>query len=339
MSTIIFCLSYLNIEKTEFIVKTMGAKMCLVLTNIDSIYEYFKQYRPDINIIYYEPVPFIHKKEWNWFIKLFKYIPIILFRKEKWKSYYDMSNIKEVYLFNFAYCEFECWFIKYLYQRHGIIVHYDRETSLENLTKFRLNYYVEFIIQIVYGIRLESLTYETNNNKILNIPTPFFLRTISADCSVIQHKKIIKADILYPVVLLIGTIVKENYVTKKEYIYKTDKLIQYLIEKFGKDSIFIKCHPRYNIKYSLEKSLNEIDSKIPGEIIIKKSNVIIGYNSTLISKSASFHKTTISLINYYNSAKQLKIDFKKNIESKLYSNKFKVFYPHDISELDEIIKQ
>lgn len=97
------------------------------------------------------------------------------------------------------------------------------------------------------------------------------------------------------VILLTGSVVGTNQVSKEEYEIKTRKLIEYI----GSKNIVCKCHPRFSDETDEEKELPHIPSFVPLEFLLPYYNTFIGYNSTILNQATSLGKTAISLIDYY----------------------------------------
>lgn len=342
---IIFCLSYLNIPITIKLIEKFGIDKCIIITNIESIKKFFGIfYNKKIILFTKKPSNYSYfykfKNPLKYFYKLFFSFYYII----KYSKLFSKLANKKIYFFLTTFGRFESFLINILSRNNKI--YYKEATKLNHLerdTKIRskLN---EKTIKLVFGVEVDAL--KKGNETIYKISNEFLTKINSRKLNICYDinnigEKVIKKFRLgrKKILFLAGNTVKSNFVNENEYVSKTDKLLKYLVGKYGKNEIAIKLHPRFNDKYSFEKTLYEIPKHIPVNLIYSNLNLIIGYASSVLFEAANNGSITISTIDYYQPKNtQTKTYYKKYLENNL-KEEAKINYFKNLNELEDNLSE
>ncbi|MCF7804205.1 MAG: hypothetical protein K9N46_07950 [Candidatus Marinimicrobia bacterium] len=339
---IIFCLSYLNIPITLQLIENYGADRSLVITNNDSLFEFFS-YLYGEQILFSTEKPSKYAEFYNQInpIKGSLYFLISWVNRIKYKKIFLSISDKDVYFFIKGYAIFEAFIVKLLSKNNEIF--YKRSVDLSQLKGYEtvLVKIQKKLIKAFYGVEVDVLNnadrplFALSNEFLNNIKVNFF--ELPDNIQRVKKPIIDKFDIgKYKGVLLSGNTVDENFVQKNDFVKNNDKLIKYMMKKFGKNNLALKLHPRYNTKYSKEHQLPEINKVIPVSLIADSFDFIIGYASAALFETANNGGLSISTLEYF---EPISTNMKNKYIDYLHNNLIKgnnIYYFKNLQELENI---
>lgn len=268
----------------------------LVLTDQPNIEKFFN-FLPLNNVdIYYLPSSY----------KIFSFD---LYKAKKYIKELLLNNsIRKVHIFHQAYGGFYNWIV-YAANKLHIEIEYNRVLKDQQYPPANKSLHVlKEKIKYAYLFKTDVHILDRGNKTLMPKLSKAFYRknnvcevAIKVNTDVVDNvsKFIIKRLNIEltssSVILLTGSVVGTNQVSKEEYEIKTRKLIEYI----GSKNIVCKCHPRFSDETDEEKELPHIPSFVPLEFLLPYYNTFIGYNSTILNQATSLGKTAISLIDYY----------------------------------------
>jgi hypothetical protein len=209
-----------------------------------------------------------------------------------------------VYFFFVAYGIIESYAIKILSRKNKIFYKKSVDTShfkKTNSIKSKLwKLYLGFMLGIQFNPRL------IDDNLVFAVSDEFLSQLNVQDIVLLDNIEHVKKRIIDQyhlsnkrVLFTVGGVVEDNLVKKEEYVHKNDILIRYLSDKYGRDQIALKMHPRYTHLFSDEVKFNTIPNYIPGNLIIDNFEIIIGYSSAILFEAANLGKKVYSTLKYF----------------------------------------
>jgi len=209
-----------------------------------------------------------------------------------------------VYFFSVAYGIIESYAIKILSRKNKIFYKKSVDTShfkKTNSIKSKLwKLYLGFMLGIQFNPRL------IDDNLVFAVSDEFLSQLNVQDIVLLDNIEHVKKRIIDQyhlsnkrVLFTVGGVVEDNLVKKEEYVHKNDILIRYLSDKYGRDQIALKMHPRYTHLFSDEVKFNTIPNYIPGNLIIDNFEIIIGYSSAILFEAANLGKKVYSTLKYF----------------------------------------
>lgn len=265
----------------------------------------------------------------------------VIASKKRLMFVYAKYKISKLIFFHAEFGGVINWFIKKISIR--IPIYYCKIFDSPHLPKASyIKSLKEKLKQIIYwGMNMDMLK---GSVIIPSLPKSFFKNIHAHNITIKINYHIINTElntvfdslnIKSSFVLLTGSVVESGSVEISEYIRGIEEIITLL----GSNNIVSKCHPRFSKLYGKESSLKQIPSYIPGNLIINRFDVFIGYRSTLLVEAAAAGKLVISLLYYLRPAN---IEALHNMHSFLnnrLNNRGVIYYPKNISELKKIISQ
>ncbi|MCI6160907.1 MAG: hypothetical protein MR681_06190 [Prevotella sp.] len=247
-------------------------------------------------------------------------------------------NIHDIFFYHTEYGEAANWLLLYFRDKANIYFSspfgsfplsktYSLKSLLMNLKRY-----------VLYGYFSDMLV--SGNRVIPSLPKAFY-KKIKAKRKNITVKQNLVNSAVFPLVknigscrdtvLLVGGIDCTGIDTTK-YLDVENQIIKAI----GIERIVIKCHPRFNDLYGLEKDLPAIPSYIPMNLLIPFFRCFVGYGSTVLSEAAKLGVKSISTINII-PAKSKSESIKKVLDMKL-SNKGIIYYPENVNKLKELLQ-
>lgn len=339
-SSIIFCLSYLEIPWTLQLIERSKPRNVLVISNIENILKQIKEIYPSIQTLSTQHVivPNLNKNIFNFLLQIIKTQKV---KRDFFDQFHKIKGV-DVYFFFVAFGIFEAWVITILSKTNSI--YYKPEIDISyfyknNSIKSIINNY---IYKINYKINFKLLKF---NNDQYHAVTEDFLKKIHAEniklpdnLNKVKSRVIKRYRIETDKLLLLKSLyIKNNGISENEFIEKNDKLINYLIKFIGENNIRFKNHPRYSNISKLENKLSKIPSYISGNLILDMFSVVIGDISSMIYEAANSNVLAISTLEYYYSRTEFIENYKLYFTKNLNKGK-KVYYIKQISDLDKILK-
>lgn len=324
---LILCNTNLAVTTVVCQIKLQPEKEFLILTDQTNIFLFFKTLAlPNITLIHI-----------NSSFGLKDIISLIR-TKLKIKKIINKFGIEGCYMYHQAFGDLYNWAIHYCH-KIGLPITYFRQLS--EIKHPKASFSLEtiklyFKYNVLYSCNIEVI--DRGNNHLIPKLSKSFIKDNDIQEKQYQiNKDVIKniANILITklninissnkVILLTGSVMATNQVTKEEYALK----IKELIEHIGKDNVICKCHPRFNDETELEKMLPHIPGFIPMEFLLEYFNVFIGYNSTILIEAANNKKKAISLINYFKPT-----NYQRRDRWFSYFGKSKIIYPQQIKDIE-----
>lgn len=318
---VVICNTNMAVPSAISLINALSGRHIVLLSDIENILQLFKEFNyPNVDVIEYSNGS--RTGIWSPRRKIMKAM----------KPY----EVEKIYFYHFDFGGLANWYLKKMSKTAEIIFCklFDRE-PYETIPFWKcaykkLNEYVR------YGIWMD-----VHDGGIPSAPKSFYEKISAKTISVEIDKNALKTAVSRldipivscPILFLTGSVVMGGNV--EEHIY-TEK-VNAIIQRLGKDKLIAKCHPRCHDQFGEEKELKAIPDYIPGNLILYSFNVIIGYNSLLISEAARLNKTAISLLNIVPS-----INDKRRTGSIRYLEERleglgKIYYPSTIDELEKIV--
>lgn len=332
---IIFCLSYLEVADAITIIERSAGDY-LVVTSNKNIYNYFSFVFDQTRILLLnkEPLAFSRSP-----IKMINCIRRLNAEKRKtWKMFakYEGCN---VYFFCVAFCELEAWVVKRLTIKNKVFYKPEVDMTCHKVKYKFKSIGIMILIWFLYGIKVNPIWVDC---RFFYSVAKYFVKNeiISKYNSEINKdavNKVLDIEIgAREILLLAGNDVGDGFVEKEEYMTKMDELIDFLIDRFGKDRIAIKPHHSVDILYSQrERELYCIPKYLPGILVYPFVKYVIGYVSLGLSEAASEGKISISLLRYMASRQEHEMgDWKRNMDNNALNP---ILYPESISMIASII--
>lgn len=327
---VIFCLSYLSVPQTLSIIEEKSDSDFLIITYLEGLYNFFAG-------LYSSPkVKLIDNYSYYNLTAITRYFEIRRLRKALVKELKDLGGI-EVYFFFEGYALFEASVINKL--NGSVKIYYSKSVSVDHAKgNFSLRCFVKkMIANLVYSVDFKPNT----NGKYCNIYFKDEFYSQFEKIHVHPRKALSKNILGQPlnlkdrrIILFVGGDVDEGFVYMPEYIEKMDLLIK----RIGSTKIALKSHPRYPKKYSMENTVFEIPSYVPGNMIMNNFDFIISYSSAVLFEAANEGKISISLLDYFNcTSESVRRNFKTYLSNNLVIDK-EIKYPTNLSEIVRIIK-
>ena len=335
---IIFCLSYLSINQTIFLIEKHGVNNVIVVTSNRRV-ESFLQLIYDENIIFFSNSSsmLLPKKAHQFILFPLRVLDVLIKKKKAWR-YFKVVKNRNVYFFFNSAGFFHAWLIHKLSKNNTL--YYKENLNLDNFKQLATregNLNVEFI-KLLYNEEVIPLnqqfgiTYKMSE-KYLN---KCAVQTLDIDHSSDEISSIISSKVDFPngEILYLPPLIDEVKVSSSLYINFVDTIIDYCRSENIK--IHLKRHPRSLEKYSKENQIFEIPIHFP-------ANCLVDYKLTISLASATLFEianrggVAISLIKIL-----MKDDLNliKSTMDYLNSNldvEKEIFYPEDIKELKELI--
>jgi len=334
---IIFCLSYLSVPNTISIIEAANDDY-LIVTSQPSIATFFHRLYSSEKIIKLDFVPLLSK---NPFQLVWNILMVVQYKKKIWLRFKGYEHVN-VYSFSIAFCEFESWLIQKLSVNNNIF--YKPAVNIGNLEQdssfyAKLNVWLR---QLIYSISFHPVigpgsTYYTVSDQYLSEigATDFDLPANSGVLDVLDKKIMsILGDAKNARILILcgGTVGFEC--EKEEYIHKMDALIDFLVEKYGYESLAIKAHPRLPDYHSKENSLKKIPTDIAANLIISHFDMVIGYATATLIEAANSGIKSISLLKLIEPKVQRTQSY--YINYLVRNAKEKIYFPTMIEDMVEV---
>ncbi|MBR2154097.1 MAG: hypothetical protein IJ901_05735 [Bacteroidaceae bacterium] len=262
-----------------------------------------------------------------------------IYEKKKLLNFVKQYEIKRVVFFHAEFGGMANWLIAKLSK--NIPIKYCKLYDAIPAKKAPLNFHTikMQMEQLVYwGQKMDIMVY---TKPFPSIPKSFFQKIgaevikMPIDLKVITthlKDKLNEIGIRGKYILLTGTAVHNGWYNEKKYT----TFINEIIKTLGEQNIVSKCHPRYKDLYGLEKTIAQIPSFIPGNILLNSFDYFIGLESTLLVEAAQAGKISISYLDWLcpeNSRKDLQHLF---FENRL-QDKGKIYFPKSEEELLDIL--
>lgn len=329
---IIFCLSHMSTAWTLQLIEFYNDDNFLIVTNNASISLFFRKIYSDDYVVELYPLGRIISKKINITLKNFSHL--IRNKKIAKDRIFKYKN-PDIYFFFPAYGFFETWIINHF--RKTSIIYYKPDVNLNLGVKD--GPFISLIKSLDLVLFYNSLFDTYKNQKYFCVNEKFIEMKCIRDFYIPEDIKEIttKVNEVFnlkekKILLLCGGTVEYDFVFRDNYINQIDTLIEYLISKYGINSISIKCHPRFDKKYGLENEIEEIPNYFPGSLLVSLFDVVIGYNSALLYEFANFGKKAISTMDYF-ANKNIDKSFYKNYFCSNLKNDFNVDYFKTIDDL------
>jgi hypothetical protein len=326
---VVFCLSYLNIPITHTIIDKYSYDNTLIVTHSNGIRNYYLDMFPKMKVLtIVRPQISMHPKS----------IIDILRTKRLWRKYINRISDYDVYFFFVAHAIFESYLITLLERNNRLFYKPAVKVKYGHMNRTIKNRLANMAIHVLFGIDVQ---YEDSDEGIFPYVTSKYLNGLhlhrfnypfnatKIESLIINRYCKVPGGVLLPAGGLSKNI-QENMV---EYRSKNNTLIQLVEQIVPGTQIYVKCHPRFNDLISKEKQLNQIDSYIPGNLIISGFKVVIGYSSGLIFEAANRNIIGISTIDYFAlEEKSLRERRKKYLNDNLDKDKC----IHYVTSLDDL---
>mgnify|MGYP003631592799 CR=1 FL=1 len=325
---VIFCLSNLFIPSSIMLINEYKEEDILIYTYESGIKKFFEELKLERVKVYFRDE--VNYKKFRQFFKL---------KFRTFKYFNTNKNIDKIYFFHNTFGLFENWLIKKLSKDIKIVyiptfdnLGFKKRLSLKGLKQ-------KIISLFFYGLDSEILW---TGDVFLPRTKPYFFKTINAqyrrlnidpaviDSFTTKHFQLPDGNI----VLLTGSVVEMGRVTLDEYSYKINELLREL----GVNNVLAKPHPRFMDRFALEKQLQIIPSWIPGNILLLKYKVFIGYSTCVVSEAVSVGRLGISLLDFF---KPNSITMQNNYKNYLNTNltQGEIKYPKTTQEIKDLISE
>ncbi len=309
-----------------------------IITSNRQGYNFFRQiFEPEKLIFINPPKPLFTKP------KIFAPARFLYNLKLKFqlkKQFKEYSNT-EVYFFLVAFAPEIAYIVKQLSKKntiyHSPSVKLPASPNAENSPRHTFN---RLYLRILWG--LQTHLYPSGKIDIYRYSETYFKRIKSRNFEPsINHKRlknIMQKRLSFetkPILFLSGGLPDLGFVTKEEYISKTNLLLKLA----GTHNIMLKTHPRFPNKYGDEKKIQEIPAFIPANLLFYFFDIVIGWHTSTIYEAANADVKAISLLNFYTPAeKGMNKKYIKYLNENLLPGK-KIYFPETSEDFLELIAE
>ena len=333
---IILCSSALSIPFTISLIEKFK-DTSIIVADSKEIFKFFTKFYPKLDIIFIEKVKSLTNKN---LVKMIKNNYYNYLLKKKVNFFFNKYSNSNVYTNIRAFSPLLAYILLVLSQKNRI--HHQKLVKVK-WRKIKPNFkfkFLEIYYQLFFG--LDCHTVQIKQNKKFIVYSDKFFKKINAKSINYKTnlnfiKRFIKKNfnIASTKILLLssGNLIKYELIEKK--------LFYEFMKKWSFDSNFreisLKKKNYKEIKYYLEKNLNEVPAFIPANLLIYNFKVVIGFNSATLFEAANKSCKSISLL--YILCKDLEIInyYKGYLNRNLKKNK-KVLYPKTFKQFINYIK-
>lgn len=268
-------------------------------------------------------------------------ISVIYKEKKKMKSFFANYRITKVVFYHAEFGELANWLLL-KFAKKGVCIEYHK--VFDSISVPKAKWYQGLKIRMKQWLCFNYFpdVLDDGTNLFPSLPNSFFkrLKAVSIESKIdraliynaakgLNDKLNIKGNVL----LVSGSVVADNLVSKEDY----ENIINEIIDFVGTENATIKMHPRFDDMIGKEQELNEMPKYIPGNVIIDAFDIYIGYFSTLLVEAAQNGKKVIStlyLMKPQNEASQQR--FYEYLENRL-NGKGVIYFPKTIEELFDLL--
>lgn len=337
---IIFCLSYLSVNQTIFLIEQHGLENVQIITSNKRIESFFQLLYKEKKIIFFLETASIllPKNLLQLFVFPLKLIIVFLKKNKAWSYFKSVSDCNIYFFFNSSGF-FQAWLIQKLCTNNNIF--YEENLNLDTFlpSNTRMTKLNTWFINKLYSEEVIPLNQNTGitykiSEKYLNKCNVNFIN-IKYDFRTIVEIVISKLNLPSGDILYLPPLLNESKINRDLYINFIDDFV--LLCKKENIKLHLKRHPRSSKKYSDENQLFDIPIYIPASFLVNYK-LTIGLISASLFERANYGGLSISLVYllYNNDHKILNssIDYlKSNLK-----NGNQIFFPKNINELFNIIK-
>ena len=247
-----------------------------------------------------------------------------------------------VYFDLVMYCDFEFWIIKKLSKRNKIF--YLPSTERKNIAidqQTMLALWYGFLNRAIYHTKLKPCLHGTDLTLLL---TDDFLHDVGATIyqQIIDYNNLSlnirdKFNLKIGKVLLLCGGVVDYIVEKEKYIKAVDEIIDFVIEKYGEDNIYIKAHPRFQEYYSKENQLKNIPAFLPAPLVTDLTDIVIGYSSSALFLSTLIGKKVVSFLKMIEPTDKRKFPALIEFLNTNMDKSNPIYFPETIDELKSLL--
>ncbi len=270
-------------------------------------------------------------------------VSVIYKEKKKMKSFLANYSITKVIFYHAEFGELANWLLLKFAQK-GVNIEYHK--VFDSIPVPKAKWYQGLKIKLKQWLCFNYFpdVLDDGTNLFPSLPNSFFkrLKAVSIESKIdraliynaakgLNDKLNIKGNVL----LVSGSVVADNLVSKEDY----ENIINEIIDFVGTENATIKMHPRFDDMIGKEQELNEMPKYIPGNVIIDAFDIYIGYYSTLLVEAAQNGKKVIStlyLMKPQNEASQQR--FYEYLENRL-NGKGIIYFPKNLRELFDMLSK
>lgn len=327
---IILCTSFLSIPFTLNLIKKFK-DISVIITQSKEIFEFFKKFYPNLDIIFIEQLKSLINKNPLIIIKNNYYNYLL---KKKINFFFTKYSNSSVFTNIRAFSPLSAYILIVLSKKNKIyhqkLVKVSWKKIQSNL-KFKI---LKFYNKIMFGLDCHTILTK-QNKKILVYSNKFYkkinAKNINYKINANLIKEFAKKNFSFTdnkILLLCSGFSLERKLIDKKLFFEFMKQLS-LSNNFEK--LLLKKKNFSEKKKYLEKKLNEVPAYIPANLLIYNFKVIIGYNSATLFEAANKSCKAISLLYLLSKDVEIVNHYVDYFNRNLKKNK-KIFYPKTFQE-------
>ena len=333
---LIFCTSHLYIPITLSIINKSINGFC-VYTDRLSIFTFFCH-------LYHKKHVFLLNRNTKTG-RLGKLIVEPYEQKKRMLEFVEGKNIDRIVFFHEGFCQEANWLILKLSKMiKPEILYVPIERTFTHNNRCKEDFSLEYVLKkirtyFIWGFRIHYYHYLNNIYPVMDLS--FFRRIHSKEIDLEEIGVNAIPEINYRLLNVNeypenGFVWLENTLRCLKVKWSEETYVKFVkegLDIIGRDNVYYKGHPDLVEKYGEEKTMKDIPSFIPGNLILKRFSCFIGVFSDLLFEAANAGTPAISTLYL------VELDDREKYVDYLKSKNDSIYFPKTISEFAEVVGQ